>query len=131
MQQLTEIVEQALVIIDQASDLKALDDIRVDYLGKKGKITDMMKMMGSLSPEEKPAFGQAVNDAKQAIQQKLTERIDGLKSSELEAKLIAEKIDVTLPGRTQEIGGLHPVTRTIERIETFFRGIRVLGKAGA
>lgn len=69
MQQLTEIVEQALVIIDQASDLKALDDIRVDYLGKKGKITDMMKMMGSLSPEEKPAFGQAVNDAKQAIQQ--------------------------------------------------------------
>lgn len=120
MQQLTEIVEQALVIIDQASDLKALDDIRVDYLGKKGKITDMMKMMGSLSPEEKPAFGQAVNDAKQAIQQKLTERIDGLKSSELEAKLIAEKIDVTLPGRTQENGGLHPVTRTIERIETFF-----------
>ncbi|SUI56905.1 Phenylalanine--tRNA ligase alpha subunit [Shewanella putrefaciens] len=120
MQQLTEIVEQALVIIDQASDLKALDDIRVDYLGKKGKITDMMKMMGSLSPEEKPAFGQAVNDAKQAIQQKLTERIDGLKSSELEAKLIAEKIDVTLPGRTIEIGGLHPVTRTIERIETFF-----------
>ena len=120
MQQLTEIVEQALVIIDQASDLKALDDIRVDYLGKKGKITDMMKMMGSLSPEEKPAFGQAVNDAKQAIQQKLTERIDGLKSSELEAKLIAEKIDVTLPGRTQEIGGLHPVTRTLERIETFF-----------
>lgn len=119
MQQLTEIVEQALVIIDQASDLKALDDIRVDYLGKKGKITDMMKMMGSLSPEEKPAFGQAVNDAKQAIQQKLTERIDGLKSSELEAKLIAEKIDVTLPGRTQENGGLHPVTRTIERIETF------------
>ncbi|AAN55132.1 phenylalanine--tRNA ligase subunit alpha [Shewanella oneidensis MR-1] len=120
MQQLTEIVEQALVIIDQASDLKALDDIRVDYLGKKGKITDMMKMMGSLSPEEKPAFGQAVNDAKQAIQQKLTERIDGLKSAELEAKLIAEKIDVTLPGRTIEIGGLHPVTRTIERIETFF-----------
>ncbi|MFB2668978.1 phenylalanine--tRNA ligase subunit alpha [Shewanella xiamenensis] len=120
MQQLTEIVEQALVIIDQASDLKALDDIRVDYLGKKGKITDMMKMMGSLSPEEKPAFGQAVNDAKQAIQQKLTERIDVLRSAELEAKLIAEKIDVTLPGRTIEIGGLHPVTRTIERIETFF-----------
>ncbi|MGL5907558.1 MAG: phenylalanine--tRNA ligase subunit alpha, partial [Shewanella sp.] len=120
MQQLTEIVEQALVIIDQASDLKALDDIRVDYLGKKGKITDMMKLMGSLSPAEKPAFGQAVNDAKQAIQQKLTERIDGLKRSELEAKLIAEKIDVTLPGRTMENGGLHPVTRTIERIETFF-----------
>ncbi|WP_025820156.1 phenylalanine--tRNA ligase subunit alpha [Shewanella marina] len=120
MQQLTEIVAQALAIIDDASDLKALDDIRVDYLGKKGKITDMMKMMATLSPAEKPAFGQAVNQAKQAVQQKLSERIEGLKSAELEAKLIEEKIDVTLPGRTMENGGLHPVTRTIERIETFF-----------
>ncbi|GGQ12906.1 phenylalanine--tRNA ligase alpha subunit [Shewanella litoralis] len=130
MQQLTEIVEQALEVIDKASDLKTLDDIRVDYLGKKGKITDMMKMMGSLSAEEKPAFGQAVNQAKQAVQQQLTERIDGLKASELEAKLIAEKIDVTLPGRTLEIGGLHPVTRTIERIETFFGELGFVVKNG-
>ena len=120
MQQLTEIVEQALAVIEQASDLKALDDIRVDYLGKKGKITDMMKMMGQLSAEEKPAFGQAVNQAKQAVQQKLSDRIEGLKASELEAKLAAEQIDVTLPGRTIDNGGLHPVTRTIDRIETFF-----------
>ena len=116
MQQLTEIVEQALAVIEQASDLKALDDIRVDYLGKKGKITDMMKMMGQLSAEEKPAFGQAVNQAKQAVQQKLSDRIEGLKASELEAKLAAEQIDVTLPGRTIDNGGLHPVTRTIERV---------------
>ncbi|MGS0730208.1 phenylalanine--tRNA ligase subunit alpha, partial [Shewanella sp. 0m-11] len=98
MSQLTEIVEQALAAIEGATDLKALDDLRVDYLGKKGKITDMMKMMGKLPPEEKPAFGQAVNQAKQAVQQQLSIRIDGLKAAELEAQLKAESIDVSLPG---------------------------------
>ncbi|MCL1076060.1 phenylalanine--tRNA ligase subunit alpha [Shewanella dokdonensis] len=120
MQQLTEIVQQALAAIDGADDLKILDEIRVDYLGKKGKITDMMKLMGTLSPEEKPAFGQQVNQAKQQVQQYLSQRLENLKAAELEAKLSAEKIDVTLPGRTLGNGGLHPVTRTIERIETFF-----------
>ncbi|GGY87082.1 MULTISPECIES: phenylalanine--tRNA ligase subunit alpha [Shewanella] len=120
MQQLTEIVQQALAAIDGADDLKILDEIRVDYLGKKGKITDMMKLMGTLSPEEKPAFGQQVNQAKQQVQQFLSARLDSLKAAELDAKLSAEKIDVTLPGRTLGNGGLHPVTRTIERIETFF-----------
>ncbi|WP_368881523.1 phenylalanine--tRNA ligase subunit alpha [Shewanella algae] len=120
MQQLTEIVEQALAAIEGASDLKILDDIRVDYLGKKGKITDMMKLMATLSPQEKPAFGQKVNEAKQKVQQFLSQRIERLKAAELEQKLQAEKIDVTLPGRRLDNGGLHPVTRTIERIESFF-----------
>ncbi|GAB1052067.1 MAG: phenylalanine--tRNA ligase subunit alpha [Shewanella algae] len=120
MQQLTEIVEQALAAIEGASDLKILDDIRVDYLGKKGKITDIMKLMATLSPQEKPAFGQKVNEAKQKVQQFLSQRIEGLKAAELEQKLQAEKIDVTLPGRRLDNGGLHPVTRTIERIESFF-----------
>ncbi|MDF0536015.1 phenylalanine--tRNA ligase subunit alpha [Shewanella yunxiaonensis] len=120
MQQLTEIVQQALAAIDGADDLKILDEIRVDYLGKKGKITDMMKLMATLSPEEKPAFGQQVNLAKQQVQQYLSQRLENLKAAELEAKLSAEKIDVTLPGRTLGNGGLHPVTRTIERIEAFF-----------
>ncbi|QSX31510.1 phenylalanine--tRNA ligase subunit alpha [Shewanella cyperi] len=130
MQQLTEIVEQALAAIDAAADLKALDDIRVDFLGKKGRITDMMKMMATLSAEEKPAFGQAVNDAKQAVQHKLGERIDGLRAAELEAKLVSEKVDVTLPGRTMDNGGLHPVTRTIERIEAFFGELGFTVKQG-
>ncbi|WP_412513571.1 phenylalanine--tRNA ligase subunit alpha [Shewanella indica] len=120
MQQLTEIVEQALAAIEGASDLKILDDIRVDYLGKKGKITDMMKLMATLSPQEKPAFGQKVNEAKQKVQQFLNQRIEGLKAAELEQKLQTEKVDVTLPGRRLDNGGLHPVTRTIERIESFF-----------
>ncbi|WP_299003021.1 phenylalanine--tRNA ligase subunit alpha [uncultured Shewanella sp.] len=120
MSQLTEIVEQALAAIEGADNLKALDDLRVDYLGKKGQITDMMKMMGKLPPEEKPAFGQAVNQAKQQVQKTLSMRIEGLKAAELEAQLASEGIDVTLPGRRIENGGLHPVTRTIERIEAFF-----------
>lgn len=120
MQQLTEIVEQALNAIEGAADLKTLDDIRVDYLGKKGKITDLMKLMATLSAEEKPAFGQKVNEVKKQVQQVLSQRIDALKAAELEAKLKAEQVDVTLPGRRLENGGLHPVTRTIERIESFF-----------
>ncbi|KFZ37319.1 phenylalanine--tRNA ligase alpha subunit [Shewanella mangrovi] len=120
MQQLTEIVQQALNAIEGAADLKVLDEIRVDYLGKKGKITDLMKLMATLSAEEKPAFGQKVNEAKKQVQQVLSQRIDALKASELEEKLKAEQIDVTLPGRRLENGGLHPVTRTIERIESFF-----------
>ncbi|QSX35166.1 phenylalanine--tRNA ligase subunit alpha [Shewanella avicenniae] len=120
MQQLTEIVQQALNAIEGAADLKVLDEIRVDYLGKKGKITDLMKLMATLSAEEKPAFGQKVNEAKKQVQDFLSARIDALKASELEAKLKAEQIDVALPGRRLENGGLHPVTRTIERIESFF-----------
>ncbi|MCH1926933.1 phenylalanine--tRNA ligase subunit alpha [Shewanella sp. C32] len=120
MQQLTEIVQQALNAIEGAADLKTLDDIRVDYLGKKGKITDLMKLMATLSAEEKPAFGQKVNEVKKQVQQELSQRIDALKAAELEAKLKAEQVDVTLPGRRLENGGLHPVTRTIERIESFF-----------
>lgn len=130
MQQLTEIVEQALAAIEQATDLKVLDDIRVDYLGKKGQITDLMKLMGTLSAEEKPKFGQAVNDAKQSVQAKLGEQMELFKARELEAKLAAEQIDVTLPGRTLDNGGLHPVTRTIERIESFFGELGFTVKQG-
>ncbi|MGB0895673.1 MAG: phenylalanine--tRNA ligase subunit alpha [Parashewanella sp.] len=120
MQELKDIVSKATEVIEQTSDLKALDDIRVDFLGKKGQITAMMRMMGKLSAEEKPAFGQAVNDAKQAVQRILNDKIELIKAKQLEQRLKAEQIDVTLPGRTLETGGLHPVTRTIERIETFF-----------
>ncbi len=120
MQQLNDIVSNALEVIEHTSDLKALDDIRVDYLGKKGRITAMMRMMATLSAEEKPAFGQKVNEAKQKVQKTLNGKIEAIKLAELEEKLKAEQIDVTLPGRATDLGGLHPVTRTIERIEDFF-----------
>lgn len=118
--ELNQLVEEAEQAISKAADLKSLDDIRVQYLGKKGSITERMKSLGMLPKEEKPAAGQAINVAKQAVQKSLEARKDALNTAELEAKLANETIDVTLPGRGQHAGGLHPVTRTMERIEELF-----------
>lgn len=118
--ELNQLVSDAEQAINDASDLKSLDDIRVTYLGKKGSITERMKMLGKLPKEEKPAAGQAINVAKQAVQKSLEARKESLNNAELEAKLASETIDVTLPGRGQQAGGLHPVTRTMERIEELF-----------
>ena len=118
--ELNQLVEEAEKAISAAADLKSLDDIRVTYLGKKGSITERMKMLGKLPKEEKPAAGQAINVAKQAVQKSLEARKETLNNAELEAKLASETIDVTLPGRGQQAGGLHPVTRTMERIEELF-----------
>lgn len=118
--ELNQLVEEAEQAIKHAADLKSLDDIRVSYLGKKGSITERMKLLGKLPKEEKPAAGQAINVAKQAVQKSLEARKETLNNAELEAKLASETIDVTLPGRGQQAGGLHPVTRTMERIEELF-----------
>jgi phenylalanyl-tRNA synthetase alpha chain len=118
--ELNQLVEAAEQAISKASDLKSLDDIRVAYLGKKGSITERMKLLGKLPKEEKPAAGQAINVAKQAVQKSLEARKEMLDNAELEARLASETIDVTLPGRGQQAGGLHPVTRTMERIEELF-----------
>ncbi len=118
--ELNQLVSDAEKAINDAADLKSLDDIRVAYLGKKGSITERMKMLGKLPKEEKPAAGQAINVAKQAVQKSLEARKETLNNAELEAKLASETIDVTLPGRGQQAGGLHPVTRTMERIEELF-----------
>ena len=118
--ELNQLVEAAEQAISKASDLKSLDDIRVEYLGKKGSITERMKLLGKLPKEEKPAAGQAINVAKQAVQKSLEARKEALNNAELEVRLASETIDVTLPGRGQQAGGLHPVTRTMERIEELF-----------
>lgn len=118
--ELNQLVSDAEKAINDAADLKVLDDIRVTYLGKKGAITERMKSLGKLPKEEKPAAGQAINVAKQAVQKSLEARKETLNNAELEAKLASETIDVTLPGRGQQAGGLHPVTRTMERIEELF-----------
>ncbi|MGH1463071.1 MAG: phenylalanine--tRNA ligase subunit alpha [Neptuniibacter sp.] len=107
----------------QATSTQELDDVRVQYLGKKGELTALLKGLGKLSPEERPQAGAKINEAKQALQVKINERKDTLEVAALEAKLAAETIDVTLPGRGQELGGLHPVTKTMERIEEFFASI--------
>ncbi|MBL0678199.1 phenylalanine--tRNA ligase subunit alpha [Aeromonas dhakensis] len=120
MQQLEEVVGQARAEIEGVSDIAALDEIRVKYLGKKGFFTEQMKGLGALSAEERPAAGAVINQAKQQVQDALNGRREALEIAVLNQKLAAETIDVSLPGRRIENGGLHPVTRTIERIERLF-----------
>ncbi|WP_368151072.1 phenylalanine--tRNA ligase subunit alpha [Aeromonas sp. R2-4] len=120
MQQLEEVVGQARAEIEGVSDIAILDEIRVKYLGKKGFFTEQMKGLGALSAEERPAAGAVINQAKQQVQDALNERREALEVAVLNQKLAAETIDVSLPGRRIENGGLHPVTRTIERIERLF-----------
>ena len=108
---------------EQASSAQDLDQVRVQYLGKKGHLTQLLKGLGALSPEERPQAGAKINEAKQALQDVLNARKANIESAALEAKLAEETIDVTLPGRGQTLGGLHPVTKTLERIEEFFARI--------
>jgi len=123
MIELEQIAREAAAAIAAATELSALDDLRVEYLGKKGRLTGLLKSLGSLSNDERPAAGAKINDVKQALQNQINEHKERLERSALDSKLATETIDVTLPGRTEEIGGLHPVTRTMERIQEFFTRI--------
>lgn len=114
------IISQAETSVSEVSDLSSLDEIRVQYLGKKGELTAMMKTLGKLSNEERPKAGQMINDAKQAVQKLLNEKKAALEAAILSEKLAEEKVDVTLSGRGADVGGLHPVTRTLRRIEGIF-----------
>ncbi len=122
-QSLTELLNAACEAAEAASDEATVEQLRVQYLGKKGVLTEQLKRLGSLPAEERPQFGKLVNEAKQKLQQVLTERKDALQSSAREAQLASETIDVTLPGRGLNTGGLHPVTRTLERLERLFVGM--------
>ena len=123
MENLATLVDQARSAIAEASDAQALDQIRVQYLGKKGEVTQLLKGLGKLSPEERPKAGDEINKAKDALLQDLNARKADIETAQLQAKLAAETLDVTLPGRGQSVGGLHPVTKTIQRIEDFFGSI--------
>ncbi|MDH5181290.1 MAG: phenylalanine--tRNA ligase subunit alpha [Gammaproteobacteria bacterium] len=120
LQELEQLVKTAQQAVQAADSAQALDQVRVDYLGKKGHITQQMKSLGNLSAEERPKAGQLINNAKQQIQQAIEERKNVLQNAELADRLAGEKIDGTLPGRGQHPGGLHPVTRTMQRIEDMF-----------
>ncbi len=118
--QIDELIQRAGSAIDDAADLAQLDAVRVEFLGKKGQLTDMLKSLGALPVDQKKAAGQGINEAKRHLQQAIEARRTTLEESLLEARLSSEAIDVTLPGRGQVSGGLHPVTRTIERISALF-----------
>lgn len=120
MENLEQLVQDGLNAVEKADNLQALDQIRVEYLGKKGVITQQAKTLGKLSAEERPAAGQKINEAKGQVEQAINARRADLEKAAIEARLAAESIDVTLPGRGQDLGGLHPVTRTLQRIEEIF-----------
>lgn len=120
MQNLHALTDEALELVENANDLASLDQVRVDYLGKKGQLTALLKGLGQLSAEERPAAGAKINEAKQRVQDRIAERKSSLEQEVINQQLAAETIDVTLPGRAAAAGGLHPVTRTLERIEDIF-----------
>lgn len=123
MENLAALVEEALKLIEATSDLNALENLRVNYLGKNGSITAQKKSLGKLSPEERPAAGAEINKASDTVQSAFNARKELLEQAAIAEKLSSEVIDVTLPGRGQNAGGLHPVTRTLERIEEIFRAV--------
>ena len=123
MTEITEIAKQARTSISSAADLSALEHLRVEYLGKKGKLTALLKGLGALSVEERPAAGAKINEIKSDLQSLINSKKTVLENETVNAKLVGESIDITLPGRGQGVGGLHPVTRTMERIEAFFKRV--------
>ncbi|MEM7251788.1 MAG: phenylalanine--tRNA ligase subunit alpha [Pseudomonadota bacterium] len=112
---------EALDAVTNSNDLAELDRVRVHYLGRQGVLTQQLKQLGGLPADQRPAAGQAINALKRTMQEAIESRKDALQNSALDDQLKGETIDVTLPGRGQSEGGLHPVTRTLERIEEFFR----------
>ena len=122
-EKLSQIKETAVAKLNNASDLKALDELRVEILGKKGELTQILKGMGSLSKEERPVIGQLANEVRSAIEAKLEEKKAELSRKALDEKLEAEKIDVTMPGKVTELGHKHPMTQVIDEIKNIFIGM--------
>ncbi|MFK7829338.1 MAG: phenylalanine--tRNA ligase subunit alpha [Congregibacter sp.] len=120
MENLEILADEARQAIADAVDLQRLDNVRVDYLGKKGKLTALLKGLSSLSAEERPAAGAQINVVKQELHGLVGARKADLEKAAIDARLANESIDVSLPGRQVPRGGIHPITRTIERIEEFF-----------
>jgi len=117
-----DILEKAQQAVDDAQDLRALDDVRVAYLGKKGELTSLLKGLGKLEPEQRPEAGAKINEAKVSLQQAIEVRRGALEQEQLAKTLAEDSVDVTLPGRRSEPGGLHPVTQAMHRIEEIFVG---------
>ncbi len=111
---------EARTAIARAATVAEVEQQRVHYLGKKGVLTEQLKSLGGLSPEERPRVGQWVNEAKDELQGLLQARRTALESADRQARLASETLDVTLPGRGTRLGGRHPVSRTLERLETLF-----------
>lgn len=122
-QQLGQLLSEAESAAATATDVARIEELRVHYLGKKGLITEQLKQVGTLAAEDRPRFGKLVNEAKDQLSERLRSRKTELEMSAQNAKLDRERIDVTLPGRGLRTGGLHPITRTLDRLEQIFVGM--------
>ena len=123
MKKVTALVDGGIAQVAQVGDLQAWEVLKAEYLGKTGKITALMKGLGALSIEEKKTIGAAINVEKQRFQDAINQKRDELNAAKLAAQLKSESLDVTLPGRGQSVGGLHPVTNTLERVMDLFNGM--------
>ena len=130
MEELQQILDQALQQFALISDEAELEQVKARYLGKDGSLTVLLKGLGKLSAEQRPAAGARINQVKQAIEAALQQRREALLQNRLAQKLAAESLDVTLPGRGTGTGGLHPVTRTLERIEQLFHSLGFASASG-
>lgn len=122
-QQLENIENAAMTETSSSDSIKALDELRIKYLGKKGELTAILKQMGKLSAEERPVIGQLANKVRQDIEEAITSKMSALKAKEKERKMAAESIDITLPGKQQSIGKLHPLKIVENEIKEIFLGM--------
>jgi len=120
MPELSQLINQSQQEIQNAPNLATLDQLRVHYLGKKGLLTEQLKQLGKLQPSLRPQAGKTINEAKKTLAQAIETRKKALQAVQLEAQLVSERIDITLPGRGQPSGGLHPLTQILHRIENLF-----------
>ena len=120
MQALDNLKNEATAAITAAGDTAALEKLRVDLLGKKGRVTDLLKSLGQLDAAERPKAGAEINALKQLLNGLISERKQSLQQAAIQEQLEAERLDVTLPGRFESVGSLHPITRTIDRMADFF-----------
>ena len=123
MEELDRIIAAALADFAAAADPAALENSKARYLGKAGALTELLKSLGKLPAADRPAAGSAINEAKARLERALNDRRAGLADERLAAQLAAESLDVSLPGRGVGSGGLHPITRTLERMEALFRSL--------
>lgn len=122
-QELSLLQEEAQQEIEKAATVAELNETKIKYLGKKGLLTNALKGMGKLSAEERPRIGQIVNEVRNCLEERLQQRDSILRAAELEARLEKEKIDITLPGRSAEMGHLHPLTLTLDLVKGIFKNM--------
>ncbi|HHX2522789.1 TPA: phenylalanine--tRNA ligase subunit alpha [Neisseria subflava] len=123
MENVNRIVAEGIAAIEAAQDFNALEQIKARYLGKTGELTGLLKTLGQMSPEERKTVGAHINECKNQFQTAFNSKRDALNEAKLQAQLAAEALDITLPGRAQEHGGLHPVTLTLQRVVELFHGM--------